>query len=257
MRKKIVAGNWKMNTDLQEAIELAKNINEKVSKTKNIDGVGVYISPPFTNLAEVSKLIDNQKITLTAQNCATDASGAFTGEISAKMLKSIGVKAIILGHSERRAYYGDSNAVLVKKMAQVLENGLEPIFCCGEQLNERETNVHFDVIQSQLKKVVFELSADDFAKVVIAYEPVWAIGTGKTASSEQAQEIHKFIRNLIAEKYGNKIANDTTILYGGSCKPSNAEELFVQADVDGGLIGGASLKAEDFLGIITAPSLLK
>lgn len=252
MRKNIVAGNWKMNTDLQEGSKLAQEINALVVKGINDPKTGVVIAPPYTQLATISQLINADKVTLAAQNCAAEAKGAYTGEVSVQMLKAVGVKAIILGHSERRAYYGETSEILLKKVKLVIENGLTPIFCCGEVLAEREANIHFKVVKEQIDSVLFTLSADDFKKVVIAYEPVWAIGTGKTASAEQAQEIHEYIRKQIADKFGVEIANNTTILYGGSCKASNAKELFSKPDVDGGLIGGASLVAEEFLGIVNA-----
>jgi len=253
MRKKIVAGNWKMNTNLQEGIELAKAINAKIT-TKNCDceSTGVVIAPPFSHLYAINEVIDSNKICLTAQNCAAEEKGAYTGEISAEMLKSLGVKAVILGHSERRAYYGETSETLLKKIKLVQKNGMKPIFCCGEKLDERESGNHFEIVENQIKEVLFELSADDFENSIIAYEPVWAIGTGVTASSDQAQEIHAFIRKIVADKFGQEIADKKTILYGGSCKPSNAKELFAQKDIDGGLIGGASLKADDFMGIIEA-----
>jgi triosephosphate isomerase len=252
MRKNIVAGNWKMNTNLAEGIELAKAINLKVGKELKNDKTGVVIGAPFTHLYAISQVIDNDKICLAAQNCASELKGAYTGEVSASMLKSVGVKAVILGHSERRAYYGETNEILFKKVKIVLENGLKPIFCCGEVLPERESNVHFDVVKDQIEQVLFKLDENDFKNVIIAYEPVWAIGTGKTASSDQAQEMHAYIRTLIAEKFGSELAFDTSILYGGSCKASNARELFSKPDVDGGLIGGASLQADEFMGIINA-----
>lgn len=252
MRKNIVAGNWKMNTDINEGLELAKGINAEVAKGINNAETGVVIAPPFTHLAKVNEVIDADKICLASQDCATEESGAYTGEVSVAMLKAVGVKAVILGHSERRTYYGENNETLLKKVNLVLSNDLKPIFCIGEVLAEREAGKHFDVVKEQIENVLFTLSADDFKNVIIAYEPVWAIGTGVTASSDQAQEIHAYIRSLISEKYGAEIADDTTILYGGSCKPSNAEELFSKPDVDGGLIGGASLKTEDFMGIINA-----
>lgn len=252
MRKNIVAGNWKMNTNLAEGIELAKAINLKVGKELKNDKTGVVIGAPFTHLYAISQVIDNDKICLAAQNCASELKGAYTGEVSASMLKSVGVKAVILGHSERRAYYGETNEILFKKVKIVLENGLKPIFCCGEVLPERESNVHFDVVKDQIEQVLFKLDENDFKNVIIAYEPVWAIGTGKTASSDQAQEMHAYIRTLIAEKFGSELAFDTSILYGGSCKASNAQELFSKPDVDGGLIGGASLQADEFMGIINA-----
>jgi triosephosphate isomerase len=248
MRKKIVAGNWKMNTSLQEGIELAKAVNSMVTENE----VNVVLCTPFIHLSEVSKIIKKKNLFLGAQNCADQKSGAYTGEVSVSMIKSTGATHVILGHSERRAYYGETNATLAIKVNLALETGLTPIFCIGEVLEEREAGKHFQVVKTQLNEGLFHLSADDFAKIVIAYEPVWAIGTGKTATGEQAQEIHKVIRDHIASKYGAIVANNTSILYGGSCKASNAAELFANPDVDGGLIGGASLKAEDFLGIINA-----
>jgi triosephosphate isomerase (TIM) len=252
MRKNIVAGNWKMNTDLNEGLELAKSINQMVTNGINDPKTGVVIAPPFSHLYAIGQVINHDLICLAAQNCASEAKGAYTGEVSAQMLKSIGVKAVIIGHSERRSYYAENNEVLLKKVKLVLENGMKPIFCCGEVLQERESGIHFDVVKEQIENVIFTLPVDDFKKLIIAYEPVWAIGTGKTATSDQAQEMHGFIRNLIAEKFGMEIALDTTILYGGSCKASNAKELFSKPDVDGGLIGGASLQAEEFLGIVNA-----
>lgn len=251
MRKKIVAGNWKMNKTLQEGIELAKEVNQKV-KEAAASQVMVVIGTPFIHLAEVSKIVDPAIVAVSAQNCATEASGAYTGEVSASMIASTGSKYVILGHSERRSYYGETDEILVKKVARALENQLEIIFCVGEVLAEREADKHFEVVKSQLVNGLFNLSAEEFAHVVIAYEPVWAIGTGKTATSNQAQEMHDFIRKTIAEKYGQLLADNTSILYGGSCNPKNADELFSQPDVDGGLIGGASLKADDFTAIVIA-----
>src|SRR3989339_106715 len=250
MRKKIVAGNWKMNTTYQEGIDLALEINKLVIEKANKDVI-VVVSPPFTHISEVNKVVDNDRVFVAGQNCATETSGAYTGEISAEMLWSAGADFVILGHSERRSYYGETNELLKIKVKKALEFNLTPIYCVGEVLAEREANNHFDVIKEQTEKVLYDLSKDDFEKVVIAYEPVWAIGTGKTASPEQAQEIHKFIRDLLVSKFG-EAAKNTSILYGGSCKPSNAKELFANADVDGGLIGGAALNANDFLAIINA-----
>ena len=250
MRKKIVAGNWKMNNTLEEGIVLAGQINDLVEKTE-LNGVDVVIGTPFIHLAEVNKLVGD-KIGVAAQNCADEVSGAYTGEISASMIKSTGSKYVILGHSERREYYGETSEKLVKKVALSLANGLTPIFCFGEVLEERQSEKHFDVVKSQIAEGLFHLSAEEFGKIVLAYEPVWAIGTGVTASSAQAQEMHAFIRQTLVAQYGQEVANNTSILYGGSCKPSNAKELFENPDVDGGLIGGASLNAEDFMGIITA-----
>lgn len=251
MRKKIVAGNWKMNKTLQEGIELAKEVNDKV-KAANAKDVTVVIGTPFIHLAEVNKTVEPAVVTVSAQNCATEASGAYTGEVSAAMVASTGSKYVILGHSERRSYYGETDEILVKKVERALENDLEIIFCVGEVLAEREADKHFEVVKSQLVNGLFHLSAEQFAHIVIAYEPVWAIGTGKTASSAQAEEMHAFIRQTVAEKYNQEVADQTSILYGGSCNPKNADELFSQPDVDGGLIGGASLKADDFLAIINA-----
>lgn len=251
MRKNIVAGNWKMNTSLQEGIELAKAVNELVKNT-NTGDVKIILAPPFLHLTEVSKNVDKNRISVSAQNCAAESNGAFTGEVSAEMLKSAGIEYVILGHSERRSYFGETNQVLNKKVKTALQNNLKPIFCIGELLEERNAGSHFNVVKQQMEEGVFDLSADDFSKIVIAYEPVWAIGTGVVASPGQAQEIHHYIRSIIAEKYGDQVAEETSILYGGSCKPSNAKEIFENPDVDGGLIGGAALKAEDFLGIITA-----
>ena len=250
MRKNIVAGNWKMNTTLAEGLALAKGLNEALKdKTTNCD---VIIGTPFTHLASVAAAIDTNKIGVAAENCADKEKGAFTGEVSAAMVASTGATYVILGHSERRQYYGETAATLKDKVGLALENGLRPIFCIGEVLEERENGTYFDVIKAQIVESLFDLSAEDFGKIVLAYEPVWAIGTGKTATADQAQEIHAFIRSLIAEKYGEQVADDTTILYGGSCKPSNAKELFEKPDVDGGLIGGAALDAASFMGIVTA-----
>ena len=249
MRKKIVAGNWKMNKTLQEGIELAKELNEVLSADK--PHCDVVICTPFIHLASVVPVVNKDIIGVGAENCADKASGAYTGEVSAAMVASTGAQYVILGHSERRAYYHETVAILEEKVKLALANGLKPIFCIGEVLEEREANKQNEVVKAQLESV-FSLSAEEFGQIVLAYEPVWAIGTGKTATPEQAQEIHAYIRSLVAEKYGKQVANDTSILYGGSCKPSNAKELFANPDVDGGLIGGAALKAADFKGIIDA-----
>ncbi len=250
MRKKIVAGNWKMNTNLQAGIELAKEVSNKIKNFNfNTDEFGLIIAPPFTHLYSVSQELD-ERIGLSSQNIAAWDKGAYTGEISAEMIKSTGAKYAILGHSERRAYFGENSEILSTKLKLTLENGLLPIFCIGEVLEERESGKHFDIVKQQLDEVVFNLQPADFQKVTIAYEPVWAIGTGKTASPEQAQEIHAFIRKLITDKFGKEIAENTTLLYGGSCKPANADGLFSQPDIDGGLIGGAALKAEDFVKLL-------
>jgi len=212
----------------------------------------VVLGTPFTHITKVVETVNTDRIGVAAQNCAAEAKGAFTGEVSAEMVKSTGAKYVILGHSERREYYGETSEILNKKLALALENGLTPIYCCGEALDIRQAEKHNEYVVNQLKETVFQLSADDFKKIIIAYEPIWAIGTGVTASSEQAQDMHANIRAAIAEKFGEEVAEGTSILYGGSCKPSNAKELFANKDVDGGLIGGAALKAEDFLGIINA-----
>src|SRR5690554_5920787 len=249
MRKKIVAGNWKCNTTHQEGIELAKAVDQVVAE-KGDEDVGVVLGVPCTHLTYVIESVDTSRIGVSAQNCAAEAGEAYTGEVSAAMVKSTGATYVILGHSERREYYGETSEILNKKLALALENGLTPIYCCGEPLEVRENNVQNEYVKKQLEETIFMLPESDFRKLVIAYEPIWAIGTGKTATSDQAQEIHSYIRSIIAEKFGNEVAEETSILYGGSAKPSNAKELFANKDVDGGLIGGASLKAEDFIGII-------
>jgi triosephosphate isomerase len=248
MRKKIVAGNWKMNLEFNEGLSLFSEITNLV-KEEITGAQKAIICSPFIHLHALAQMSDGV-VGVGAQNAHQAESGAYTGEISAKMIKSIGVEYVILGHSERRQYFLESNDLLAKKADTALRNGLTPIFCIGETLQEREANLHFNIIKSQLVEGVFHLDAADFSKLVIAYEPVWAIGTGVTASSDQAQEIHAFIRKEIDAKYNQQIADDTTILYGGSCNPKNAPELFAQADIDGGLIGGASLKARDFADIL-------
>ncbi|WP_289737397.1 triose-phosphate isomerase [Paramuribaculum intestinale] len=249
MRKKIVAGNWKMNTTLQEGVGLAKDVNEAL-KHAEVE-CDVVICVPFTHLAPVNEVIDS-KLGLGAENCADHKSGAYTGEVSASMAASTGATYVILGHSERRQYYGETAETLKEKVALALDNNLTPIFCIGEVLEQRENGSYLDVVKSQIEDALFGLSAAEFSKLVLAYEPVWAIGTGKTATDDQAQEMHAHIRSVIAGKYGKEIADNTSILYGGSCKPSNARALFAKPDVDGGLIGGASLDAESFMGIVTA-----
>lgn len=246
MRKNIVAGNWKMNTTVAEGIELAEAVAAKSSEVPS--SVQLIIAPPFTHLVPVSQAIKGTAIGLSAQNCADKEKGAYTGEVSADMLVSAGCTYTILGHSERRQYYGETDATLVDKVKLAVSKGLSPIFCVGENLEEREAGRHFDVVSSQIRNVLYMLSGEEMSKVIIAYEPVWAIGTGKTASAAQAQEIHACIRKVVAEKFG-ALAEDITILYGGSCKPSNAKELFACPDIDGGLIGGAALKADDFIAI--------
>ncbi len=248
MRRNIVAGNWKMNKTLPEGIALVKEIANAISG-KNLK-CDIIVGVPFVHLASVSELLKGSIIQVSAENCADKASGAYTGEVSAAMVASTGATYCIIGHSERRTYYGETYEILKQKVALALENSLRPIFCIGETKDEREAGNQNAVVKAQLEGSVFNLTPDEFKQIVIAYEPVWAIGTGLTATSEQAQEMHSFIRSLINEKYGNTIANDTTILYGGSCNPTNAKELFSKPDVDGGLIGGASLKAGDFVAII-------
>lgn len=251
MRKNIVAGNWKMNTTLPEGIKLAEEVNDALKAVE--PKCDVVICVPFTHLASVNGVItETKKLGLGAENCADHKSGAYTGEVSAAMVASTGAGYVILGHSERRQYYGETAETLREKVALSLENGLTPIFCIGEVLEEREAGKHFDVVKAQVEDGLFNLSAVDFGKIILAYEPVWAIGTGKTATSDQAEEIHAYIRGVIADKYGKEVADNTSILYGGSCKPSNAAELFAKPNVDGGLIGGASLKCADFMGIVNA-----
>ncbi|MCX4259436.1 MAG: triose-phosphate isomerase [Muribaculaceae bacterium] len=250
MRKNVVAGNWKMNTTLQEGVKLAEDVNEAL---KNVDAkCDVVICVPFTHLASVNAVIDPAKLGLGAENCADHVKGAYTGEISAPMVASTGATYVILGHSERRQYYGETSETLKEKVNLALANNLTPIFCIGEVLEQRENGSYLEVVKSQIEEALFELSAEDFSKLILAYEPVWAIGTGKTATDDQAQEMHAFIRGVIADKYGKEVADNTSILYGGSCKPSNAKALFAKPDVDGGLIGGAALEAESFMGIVTA-----
>ena len=247
MRKNIVAGNWKMNTTVPEGIELAKAV---VAKSAEVPAeVGLIVATPFTHLCPVAGVLKGTRVELSAQNCADKEKGAYTGEVSVSMLTSTGAQWTILGHSERRQYYGETDAKLVEKTKLALAAGLKVILCVGESLDEREAGKHFDVVTEQTKAVLYNFTAEDMKNIVVAYEPVWAIGTGKTATAEQAEEIHACIRKVLAEKFGAQVADDTTILYGGSCKPSNAKELFAQPDIDGGLIGGAALKADDFIGI--------
>ncbi|MGM9843173.1 MAG: triose-phosphate isomerase [Muribaculaceae bacterium] len=250
MRKNIVAGNWKMNTTLQEGVALAEGVNNALKGAS--PKCDVIIAVPFTHLASIAAVIDQNKLGLGAENCADHKSGAYTGEVSAAMVASTGAKYVILGHSERRQYYGETSETLKEKVALAFANGLTPIFCIGEVLEERENGSYLEVVKAQIESALFHLSAEEFGKIILAYEPVWAIGTGKTATDDQAQEMHAFIRNVIAEKYGNQVAEDCSILYGGSCKPTNAAALFAKPDVDGGLIGGASLDAESFMGIVNA-----
>ena len=247
MRKNIVAGNWKMNKTLQEGIELAKELNEVLTADK--PNCGVVICTPFIHLASVVPAVDPAIIGVGAENCADKVSGAFTGEVSAAMVASTGAQYVILGHSERRAYYHETPEILKEKVQLALANGLTPIFCIGEVKEERVENRQNEVVYGQLSGSLFDLTAEEFSKIILAYEPVWAIGTGLTATPAQAQEMHAYIRSVVAEKWGAEVADNTSILYGGSCKPTNAKELFANPDVDGGLIGGAALKAADFIAI--------
>ena len=248
-RQHIVAGNWKMNKSYVEGRDLTKEITDRLQPTDTI----VVLAPPFIHLNNLGNIIHGiSNLLLGAQNCHWAESGAYTGEVSAQMLASIEVSYVIIGHSERREYFAETDEMLAKKVDAVLAWNMRPIFCCGEKLDVREASRHEAVVEEQLHKALFHLSPEAFANVVIAYEPVWAIGTGKTATPAQAQEMHAFIRKLVAGQYGQDIAEATSILYGGSCNPSNARELFQQPDVDGGLIGGASLNTADFLAIVNS-----
>jgi len=251
MRKKIVAGNWKMNNNKAESKKLVRDI-EKSLKGKKLKNKRVIIAPTFVFLQRVSKKVKDSVLEVAAQNMHQNDSGAFTGEISAGMLKSVDVNLVILGHSERREYFGETDELLAKKVDAALKNGLEIIFCFGEVLEDRKSGNHFKVVENQLKKALFHLNSEDWEHIILAYEPVWAIGTGETASPEQAQEMHAFIRELVAERYLSDVAEEVSILYGGSVKPGNAKEIFSKNDVDGGLIGGAALNADDFVAIIKA-----
>ncbi len=250
MRKKIVAGNWKMNNDYNEGVSLFSEIVNMVRDERKGDQIAVICAPAIhlNSLVQLSSGI----VKIGAQDCHQKENGAYTGEISAKMIKSTGAEYVIIGHSERRQYFAESDTLLAEKTVTALKNNLTPIFCIGETLDERNNSSYFQVLERQLEEGVFGLSAEDFGKIVLAYEPVWAIGTGLTATPEQAQDIHAFIRAKVQAKYGMSVADDTTILYGGSCNAKNASELFEQADIDGGLIGGASLKSRDFTDIIKA-----
>lgn len=251
MRSKIVAGNWKMNKTLSESKELVKGIKKSI-KGLELNNTRVIIAPTFVNLQKVSKKLKDSEVEVAAQNMHHADNGAYTGEISANMLKSIYVNTVILGHSERREYFGETDALLAQKVDAALKNELEVIFCFGEVLDDRKNGDHFKVVESQIKNALFHLNSDDWKKIVLAYEPVWAIGTGETASPEQAQEMHAFIRGLVAERYLSDVAEEVSILYGGSVKPANAKEIFSKEDVDGGLIGGAALNADDFSALIHA-----
>lgn len=250
MRKKIVAGNWKMNLLKDEAQALTAEILGMLHDEELRD-VSVVLFPPFVYLNTlINQVAGEKRISIGAQNCSDKSSGAFTGEVAAAMLKSVGCKYVLVGHSERRSYYNESNEILIAKTNQVLANNMTPVFCFGETLKDRESGNYFELIKSQLTETVFKLSNAEFSKLVLAYEPVWAIGTGVTASPAQAQEIHLFVRGLIKEHFNESTANSTTLLYGGSCNDQNARELFSLNDVDGGLIGGAALKSRSFINII-------
>jgi triosephosphate isomerase len=247
MRKKIVVGNWKMNLNRVDGVALVEDVLKRLSVEKRTE---IVFSPSFIHLYKVVRMCaDTVNIFVASQDCSGSKKGAFTGEVSAEMIASCGARYVILGHSERRVNLSETNELLKLKVGQAFAGNLEVIFCCGESLEQREAGVHFEWIKSQILESLFHLSAEEFTKIVIAYEPIWAIGTGVTANSDQAQEVHSFIRNIIQEKYGSQTAQNTSILYGGSCNISNALELFSKEDIDGGLIGGASLNADDFVAI--------
>lgn len=251
MRKNIVAGNWKMNNDEAASTALINEIKEEISGLA-LENTRVIVAPSFVNLTASVNASENSAIEVAAQNMHQAKSGAYTGEVSAEMLKSIGIKTVIIGHSERRTYFNETDELLAEKLKTVIENDMEAIFCFGENLEERKLDNHLLEVGSQLRNTLFQLEAEDFKNIVLAYEPVWAIGTGETATPEQAQEMHNFVRNVIDKKFGSEVAENVSILYGGSVKPANAKEIFSKPDVDGGLIGGASLKATDFAAIIKA-----
>lgn len=247
MREKIVAGNWKMNTTIQEGVDLTISILEKYDEIPS--GVKLIVIPPFTHIDAVGSILGESEVALGAQNCSEFEKGAYTGEVSCEMLDSLFCDYVILGHSERRQYFGETSEKIVRKIHLALSHQIEPIVCIGENLEDRNSGRHFEVVGRQLKEIMDGLSAEEMDDIIIAYEPVWAIGTGVTATTEQAQEMHAFIRKTISEAFGNETAQDIPLLYGGSCKPSNAAGLFACEDIDGGLIGGASLSAEDFIAI--------
>lgn len=249
MRKKIVAGNWKMNNDLAQTETLISEIKTQWNKEPE---ARVIVAPAFTNLYSAFKALRETPVEVAAQNMHQSDNGAFTGEVSAEMLKSIGVNTVIIGHSERRSIFGETDEVLAEKVNTALKNEMEVIFCVGEELEQRQQGKHFETVASQLEKGLFHIEKDAWKNIIIAYEPVWAIGTGETASPEQAQEMHAYIRKTLAQKFTEPVAESVSILYGGSVKPSNAKEIFAKEDVDGGLVGGASLKAEDFMAIVQA-----
>ena len=246
MRKNIVAGNWKMNLDKSESILLVKDILKRLTNNQT----EIILAPSYIHLNEISDLVKNKNIMMAAQDCSANKEGAYTGEVSASMIASYNMDYVILGHSERRSNFNESNDILISKLQHALENNLKVIFCCGEGIEHRNRGVHFGLIEEQLASTLFHLSSDDFSSIVIAYEPIWAIGTGITASVEQAQEMHAFIRGLLKRNYGSNISESTSLLYGGSCNAGNAKELFACKDVDGGLIGGASLNSKDFIKVI-------
>ncbi len=249
MRQKIVAGNWKMHKNAEETEDL---LNELIDKLPNDVETLIVVAPTFVNLASAVDHLEFTNISVAAQNMSQYESGAYTGEISADMLKSIGVNITLVGHSERRAYFHETDFILAEKVTTALKHDITIIFCFGEELKDRHSNQHFNVVENQLRDGLFHIENKDWKKIILAYEPVWAIGTGETASPEQAQEMHKFIRETVQKRYGSDIADDVSILYGGSVKPENAKEIFSKADVDGGLIGGAALKATDFAAIVNS-----
>ena len=252
MRKKIIAGNWKMNKTFDEGMGLVSEISNML-KDEYHGNAEVIIIPPFVHINAISRMVINDRnLSVGAQNCSNHVSGAYTGEVSAAMLKSCGATYVIIGHSERRQYFGEHNDWLAKKVDAVLAEGLIPIYCCGETLEERESNKHFDVLKSQVSEALFHLSTEQMSNVVVAYEPVWAIGTGKTASTAQAQEVHAFIRTLLKDKFGADVSDNITIQYGGSVKADNAKELFSAPDIDGALVGGAALQSRSFVDIVKA-----
>jgi len=252
MRKRIAAGNWKMNTLLNEGLEIANELNDYLIENEISGDKKVIIAVPFTHINPIVNDVDYTKIAIGAQNCCQFDNGAYTGEISALMLKSIGAQYVIIGHSERRQYFGDTDEIIALKLLQCYKNALFPIFCCGESLQEREQDIHFNIVEDQIKSAFNQIDTFNIQRTIIAYEPVWAIGTGKTATPQQAQEMHSFIRKIFSELYNNEVANDITILYGGSVNANNSAELFAQPDIDGGLVGGASLKVKDFIHIINS-----
>ncbi len=252
MRRKIVAGNWKMNTLPSQGAELAKKINQHVKSLEPSSKYKVILAVPFTHIDKVFSVINTNFVDLAAQNCASHEEGAYTGEVAAKMIKETGCSFCIIGHSERRQYFGDSDEIISQKLEMCYANEIEPILCCGEKLEERNSNNHFKVVESQILNALQKIDSQKFTKTIIAYEPVWAIGTGVTASPEQAQEMHNFIRQILAKKYNQEIADNTSILYGGSVNAKNAQQLFACKDIDGGLVGGASLKSDEFITIINS-----